>query len=144
MCYASQTQYSNCSKAWSVLCLWYYMHYDEPLKSFDKSRVSPSFLLSRYCHDCAESDVKQYLLTHSPPPPPRLRSICNFLQAIYQFDCKMIVKIYYTKLLLFFSNAGRTILGLYLSNNIKITMVLGIDTITPRSFPISVQICTIR
>ena len=26
------------------------------------------FLLSRYCHDCAESDVKQYSLTHSPLP----------------------------------------------------------------------------
>ena len=42
------------------------VHYKEPLKSF-KIRVGivPAwgFLLARYCHACAESDVKQY----SPP-----------------------------------------------------------------------------
>ena len=33
-------------------------HYKEPIKSFE-IRVT-GFLRSRYCHDCAESDVKQY------------------------------------------------------------------------------------
>ena len=35
------------------------VHYEKPLKSFE-IRVGYSFILSRYCHDCAESDVKQY------------------------------------------------------------------------------------
>ena len=35
------------------------VHYKEPLKSFEIVPAS-GFLLSRYCHDCAESDVKQY------------------------------------------------------------------------------------
>ena len=39
------------------------VHYKKPLKSFNKTRA---FLPSPYCHDCAESDVKQYLLTHLP------------------------------------------------------------------------------
>ena len=42
---------------------WYYK---EPFKSYDKCpRHSPDlgFFLSRYCHDRAESDVKQYSLT---------------------------------------------------------------------------------
>ena len=34
------------------------------MKSFDKSRAS-GFLLSRYCHDFAESDVKQYSHSHT-------------------------------------------------------------------------------
>ena len=38
------------------------MHYKEPLKLFDKSRALSPFLLSRYCHDCAESNVMQYSL----------------------------------------------------------------------------------
>ena len=39
------------------------VHYKEPLKSFEvRVGIVPAsgFLLSRYCHDCAESDVKQY------------------------------------------------------------------------------------
>ena len=44
------------------------VHYKEPLKSFEV-RVGHSpgfgFLLSRYCHDCAESDVKQYSYIYS-------------------------------------------------------------------------------
>ena len=39
------------------------VHYKEPLKSFEiKVGHSSGFghPLSRYCHDCAESDVKQY------------------------------------------------------------------------------------
>ena len=43
------------------------VHYEEPLKSF-KIRVgivpASGFLLSRYCHDWAESDVEQVSLTH--------------------------------------------------------------------------------
>ena len=41
------------------------VHYKEPLKSFE-IRVGHSlgFLLSRYCHDCTESDVKQYDMPH--------------------------------------------------------------------------------
>ena len=31
------------------------VHYKEPLESFDKSRHG--FLLSRYCHNCAESNI---------------------------------------------------------------------------------------
>ena len=38
------------------------VHYEEPLKSFEIRVGTLGFLLSRYCHDCAESDVKQYLL----------------------------------------------------------------------------------
>ena len=38
------------------------VHYEEPLKLFDKSRALSPFLLSRYCHDCAESNVMQYSL----------------------------------------------------------------------------------
>ena len=38
------------------------VHYKEPLKLFDKTRAYSPFLLSRYCHDCAESNVKQYSL----------------------------------------------------------------------------------
>ena len=34
----------------------------EPLKLFDMSRALSPFLFSRYCHDCAESNVKQYSL----------------------------------------------------------------------------------
>ena len=34
------------------------VHYKEPLKLFDKTRAYSPFLLSRYCHDCAESNVK--------------------------------------------------------------------------------------
>ena len=41
------------------------VNYKEPLKSFDKVIVLTSdFLLSQYCYDCTESDVKQYSLTH--------------------------------------------------------------------------------
>ena len=37
------------------------VHYKEHLKSFEiRVGHSPGFLLSRYYHDCAESDVKQY------------------------------------------------------------------------------------
>ena len=37
------------------------VHYKEPLKSFEiRVGQSSGFLLSRYGHDCAESDVKQY------------------------------------------------------------------------------------
>ena len=39
------------------------VHYKKPLKSFErKVGHCPGFdfLLSRYCHDCAESHVKQY------------------------------------------------------------------------------------
>ena len=43
------------------------LHYKKPLKSFE-IRVAqssgfglPSAVLSKYCHDCAEIDVKQYL-----------------------------------------------------------------------------------
>ena len=37
------------------------VHNEEPLKSFEiRVGHSPGFLLSRYCHDCADSDVKQY------------------------------------------------------------------------------------
>ena len=45
------------------------VHYKEPLKSFEISvEHSPrGFLLSRYCHECTESDVKQYSLTHYFP-----------------------------------------------------------------------------
>ena len=38
------------------------VHYKELLKLFDKSRALSPFLLSRYCHDYAESNVKQYSL----------------------------------------------------------------------------------
>ena len=44
------------------------VHYKEPLKSFEiRVGIVPAsdFLLLRYCHDCAESDVKQY--SHSHP-----------------------------------------------------------------------------
>ena len=36
------------------------VHYKKPLKSFDKRRVGYSPDLGQYCHECAESDVKQY------------------------------------------------------------------------------------
>ena len=41
------------------------VHYKEPLKSFEirvGHNPASGFLLSRYCHDRAESDVKQYSL----------------------------------------------------------------------------------
>ena len=41
------------------------VHHKEPLKSFEiRVGLVPTsgFRLSRYCHDCAESDVKQYSL----------------------------------------------------------------------------------
>ena len=38
------------------------VHYKEPLTLFDKCRVLSPFLLSRYCHDCVESNVQQYSL----------------------------------------------------------------------------------
>ena len=44
------------------------VHYYEPLKSFEiRVGHSPSFWppLSRYCHDCASSNVKQYSLSRS-------------------------------------------------------------------------------
>ena len=39
-----------------------------PIKS--KKITASGFLLSWYCHDCAENDVKQYSLTKITPKPP--------------------------------------------------------------------------
>ena len=53
----------NCSKA-MYSAAYGTVHYKEPLQSFEirVGHIDPAsgFLLSRYFHDCAESDVKQY------------------------------------------------------------------------------------
>ena len=54
------------------------VHYKEPLKSFEWGTVpSSGFLLARYCHDCAESDEKQYLLVPFNPLTAKLFNL-NF------------------------------------------------------------------
>ena len=52
----------NWSKAWSVQwCVYGTVYYKEPLKLFDKDIGLSPFLFLRYCHDYAESNVKQLL-----------------------------------------------------------------------------------
>ena len=44
------------------------VHHEDTLKSFKREYdnvLTSGFLLLRYCHYCAESDVKHYSLTHS-------------------------------------------------------------------------------
>ena len=54
----NRSRHGVCNAAYGTV------HYKEPLKSFEirVGHTSSSFLLSRYCHDFANSDVK-YILT---------------------------------------------------------------------------------
>ena len=89
--YVIEAVHIQCFKlptAWCVQCCLCDCTSRRRLESFDKSRnksrLRVCFILSRYCHYCAVSDVKQYSLTH-PARHAIHPATCNYIKQIDLF-----------------------------------------------------------